>query len=96
MLNALMRVFVWGRFQAIALYLNTLVISAAKINIMAILSTNPASILHRKSFPSTGAMPTVDSDDDDSDAPEPAAPQAPTQADVDLLMSLQWITSPPA
>ncbi len=59
---------------------------------MAILSTNPASILFRKSSPSPwlGAMPTMD--DEGPVAPEPAAPQAtaPTQADVDLLLALQW------
>jgi hypothetical protein len=78
-------------------YLNSRGSYAAKIN-MAILSTNPASILHRKSAPTNAHGWLVESDEEPV-APEPAAPQAtpaapqataPTQADVALLMSLQW------
>lgn len=63
---------------------------------MAILSTNPASIVYRRSYPSAHAPSWHFTDFDEPDAPEPAAPAitAPTQADVDLLLALQWVVPP--
>ena len=63
---------------------------------MAILSTNPASIVYRRSYPSAHAPSWHFTDDDEPAAPEPAAPPitAPTQADVELLLALQWVVPP--